>query len=237
MNKRILHPATVFFLLTLWVAVFSWVGSIYEWTDVRSLLSSEGFRWLLRSLNSNFVDNPFLGNLLIIFFGLGLWMHSGLWALLKRILIYRKKPSRKEQRALVCSMSVGIFCCIVCCTLAWGPWGIVRSIRGTLSNSPFMDGFWCLVSTSMGLMSIVYAYSMDYYRRDKDIVDGMSYSFVRLGSYFVILFFASQFFACFHYTHLDIWAGISERVYNVSFLICCILSLLWVANKSKNPNE
>lgn len=237
MNRRILHPATVFFLLTLWVAVLSWVGSIYEWAGVRNLLSPEGLRWILRSIKSNFMDASFLGDILILFFGLGLWMHSGLWALWKRILFRGRKPSRKERRALIYSLSMGLFCCLLCCILAWGPWSVVRSIRGTLSHSPFMDGIGFLVSAGMGLMSVVYAYSMDYYRTDKDIVKGMSYSFVRLGEYFVILFFVTQFFACFHYTQLDLWLEVSERTFHILYVLCSIAPLLFVACKSKNPKE
>ncbi|WP_304323222.1 hypothetical protein [Phocaeicola plebeius] len=49
-NKFNLHPATCFLLLFLLAALLSWTGSIYEWEGVRSLLSDEGLRWLLRTL-------------------------------------------------------------------------------------------------------------------------------------------------------------------------------------------
>ena len=39
------HTATVFFLLTVAVALFSWIGSIYGLGKVQSLLSPEGIRW------------------------------------------------------------------------------------------------------------------------------------------------------------------------------------------------
>ena len=42
------HTATVFFLLTVAVALFSWIGSIYGLGKVQSLLSPEGIRWELR---------------------------------------------------------------------------------------------------------------------------------------------------------------------------------------------
>ena len=227
MNKRFLHPVTLFFLLTLSVAVLSWVGDIYGWTGLRSLLSAEGLRWTLRTVAGNFTETPFLGNLLMVFFGVGLWMHSGLGSLWKRILSGGRQPSRKERRSLAYSLSVGAFCGVCCCLLAWGPWDVVRSIRGTLVNSPFMDGLGYMISVSSGLMAIVYAYAMDYYRSDRDIVDGMSYGFVRLREYFVILFFVSQFFACLHYTGLDGWIGITEQVYNRSFALCCIAPLFY----------
>lgn len=38
------HTATVFFLLTVAVALFSWIGSIYGLGKVQSLLSPEGIQ-------------------------------------------------------------------------------------------------------------------------------------------------------------------------------------------------
>ena len=73
-NRPFLHPATIFFLLTLLVAFLSWVGSIYGWHDVQSLLSAEGLRWQLRNTVPGFLQAPFLGHLLILAFAyLGFW--------------------------------------------------------------------------------------------------------------------------------------------------------------------
>ena len=47
------HTATVFFLLTVAVALFSWIGSIYGLGKVQSLLSPEGIRWELRHSMGN----------------------------------------------------------------------------------------------------------------------------------------------------------------------------------------
>ena len=57
-NKFSLHPATCFLLLFLLAALLSWTGSIYEWEGVRSLLSDEGLRWLLRTLLDDYILSP-----------------------------------------------------------------------------------------------------------------------------------------------------------------------------------
>ena len=57
-NKFSLHPATCFLLLFLLTALLSWTGSIYEWEGVRSLLSDEGLRWLLRTLLDDYLLSP-----------------------------------------------------------------------------------------------------------------------------------------------------------------------------------
>ena len=63
MNRHFLHPATLFFLLTLVVALLSWVGSIYGWSGVQSLLSAEGLRWQLRNVGDGFLGGCPTSNL------------------------------------------------------------------------------------------------------------------------------------------------------------------------------
>ena len=63
------HTATVFFLLTVAVALFSWIGSIYGLGKVQSLLSPEGIRWELRHAMGNFVQTPALGIVMMLFLG------------------------------------------------------------------------------------------------------------------------------------------------------------------------
>ena len=105
MNRRFLHPAIVFFLLTLLVAFLSWVGSIYGWHDVQSLLSSEGLRWQLRNAVPGFLKAPFLGHLLILAFGIGLWMHSGLGALIMRLFMRHSRLSGKKKTGILLEFS------------------------------------------------------------------------------------------------------------------------------------
>ena len=66
------HTATVFFLLTVAVALFSWIGSIYGLGKVQSLLSPEGIRWELRHAMGNFVQTPALGIVMMLFLGFGI---------------------------------------------------------------------------------------------------------------------------------------------------------------------
>ena len=75
--------SAVFFLLTLVLALFSWVGSIYGVGEVQSLLSVEGVRWMLGHVVSNYVQTPALGVVLILLMGVGVVARSGMWDALK----------------------------------------------------------------------------------------------------------------------------------------------------------
>lgn len=86
-NWRILHPATMFFLLTLAVIFLSWICNVYrlnvvhpqtgEVIYVQNLLSPEGIRWILRHIITNFTGFAPLGLVMVAMFGLGVAEHSG----------------------------------------------------------------------------------------------------------------------------------------------------------------
>ena len=89
------HVATFFFLLTVIVALVSWIGSIYGLGTVQSLLSPEGIRWELRHITSNYVETPALGIIMILLFGLGIASYSGMVNAIGRILKRGKQLTRK----------------------------------------------------------------------------------------------------------------------------------------------
>lgn len=87
-NKlTMLHPATMFMLLTVVVVFLSWIFDIYglnvvnpsDGTEIRvqSLLSPEGIRWLLRHVVTNFTGFAPLGMVMVTMFGIGIAEHSG----------------------------------------------------------------------------------------------------------------------------------------------------------------
>lgn len=96
-NKFSLHPATCFLLLFLLTALLSWTGSIYEWEGVRSLLSDEGLRWLLRTLLDDYLLSPVFQAVVCLFFGVGLFVHSGLGNACRRMAGARASfPARRS---------------------------------------------------------------------------------------------------------------------------------------------
>ena len=224
-NKRFLHPATLFFLLTLLVALLSWVGSIYGWSGVQNLISAEGLRWKLRIVGDGLLAAPFFGDLLLLSFGVGLCLHSGFWEAVKGGLYRGRKLSRKELRSLWLSLTVGMVYILVVLFLVLDPWGMVRSITGGLKGSPLSEGISYLLSLGLGIVAVIYGYTVDLYRTDRDIIKGMSYSSVRFSGYCVTLFFVVQFFTSLHYTGLDVFLGLSSRCFQVLYTICCILPL------------
>lgn len=114
-----------------------------------------------------------------------------------------KQLSRKERRALMGAVCVGLIYVSLILWATFSSWGILRSVNGGLIRSPFIEGILFLLSFGIGLMGMVYGFASGRYRTDGDVIDGLTQPMKLLGVYFVIAFFAAQMFACFEYSHLD----------------------------------
>ena len=91
-GNRLPHPATLFMMMAAIVAVISAIGAGLELSalhpatgetiEARSLLSSEGIRWIYTNVEHNFVKFPPLGLVLVIMIGIGVAEGSGLFTVL-----------------------------------------------------------------------------------------------------------------------------------------------------------
>lgn len=220
------HPATLFLALTCLVVFLSWILEVYgvqavcadtgEVFRLRSLLSPEGIRWMLRHVVSNFVEFPPLGPVLMLLAGVGILMHSGLagaclrrWPWLGRLLGRRTSAvsvrtlSRKERRALQSACVAGGIYVGILLFATFSPWGILRSISGGLIRSPFMEGLPFLLAAGLALMGAFYGSISGRYRRDADVADGLSCLARLIVLCLTVAFFASQMFACMDYSHMS----------------------------------
>lgn len=226
-NKNIIHPATVFFLLWWFVAVLSWIGSVYAWDGIRNIISTEALRWFLRYTEEKLMSSPALYLVLLFFMSVGLFLHSGLGGLIWRMVRRERKMSGKEKKSLVAAVMIAVAYFMVYALLAWGPWNIVRGVTGRYVDSPLHDGALCILAIGIGVISMVYGYSADHYRSDTDVVKGMSYMFSRFPSYLVSLFFVIQFMVAFEYSGFPVCFGMTECLVDITYWICCLIPLFW----------
>lgn len=102
-GNKLPHPATLFGLLALLVALLSWIGSMLGWSvvhpstqqiiNVKNLLDADGIRWIYTNVTANFVNFPPLGYVLAVMVGIGLAEGSGLFDTLIRALVL-KSPKK-----------------------------------------------------------------------------------------------------------------------------------------------
>ena len=213
----------VFFLLTLALALFSWIGSIYGLGEVQSLLSAEGIRWVLGHVVENYVQSPVLGIVLILFMGMGIVLRSGLYDAVKRFAGRNKLLSRKERRALTLAVGVLLLYFAMLVMSIFLPWNLYWNITGGWLHSPFSKGLVYLVSIGMGLGGMVYGYVSDTFRRLSDVVEGMSLLIAERSFTFVSLFFIIQFFSSLEYTRLAM--NVDDSILRGLYVVSCVFSL------------
>ena len=213
----------VFFLLTLALALFSWIGSIYGLGEVQSLLSAEGIRWVLGHVVENYVQSPVLGMVLILFMGLGIVRRSGLYDAVKRYVGRNKLVSRKERRALTLVVGLLLLFFAMLVMSMFLPWNLYRNITGGWLHSPFSKGLVYLLSIGMGLGGMVYGYVSDTFRRISDVVKGMSSLIAERSFTFVSLFFIIQFFTSLEYTRLAM--NVDDSILRGLYVVSCVFAL------------
>ena len=96
-GNRLPHPATLFFIMAVLVALLSWLAASFdlqaahpatgEIIKVKNLLSADGIRWIYTNVEHNFVKFPPLGLVLVIMIGIGVAEGSGLFTVLVRQLV------------------------------------------------------------------------------------------------------------------------------------------------------
>lgn len=205
------HAITILSFTTLLVAFISWIGSIYGW-PVQSLLSPEGIRWLLRNVDENFYQAPFV-SIFILLIGAGLSQASGLFGTLRqriRCISLHKPLSRKQERALLLSLISVVAYLLLIGIATFSPLAILLGVTGTLDRSPFIEGLVPLISLAFCISGIVYGIASGQFRNDKDIIQGMGSLLAKAISYFIFLLIASQFLGILHYAQIDKCMGIEE---------------------------
>lgn len=101
-GNRLPHPATLFLMMAAFVALLSWWASAVglqathpatgEVIAVKNLLNADGIRWIYTNVESNFVNFPPLGLVLVIMIGIGVAEGSGLFTVLIRQLVLGAPP-------------------------------------------------------------------------------------------------------------------------------------------------
>lgn len=114
-----------------------------------------------------------------------------------------KPLNRREKRSLMISFVVGGLYFFAVLWSTFSSQGILKGISGSLIRSPFIMGILFIISLGIALMGISYGLGVGIYRKEKEVIKGLSQSFQWLGDYLIIVFFASQMFALFSYSNID----------------------------------
>ena len=132
-------------------------------SGVRSLLSSEGLRWLLGHF-SDMLGTPVLLCLLLLLMAYGSLKGSG---------ILHFKSSYRHSRALIITFMLAVFYVGAIVLLVMMPHAVLLSATGLLWPSPFSAAIVPLLAFGITLLSAVYGYVADSYRTISDVYQSL----------------------------------------------------------------
>ncbi|MGM0625041.1 MAG: AbgT family transporter, partial [Bacteroidota bacterium] len=82
--------------------------------------------------------------------------------------------------------------------------GFLRGPNGGLLSSPVIEGVVAFLFLIAGTMGLAYGIAVGKFKKQKDVITGMSDSIKTLSYYIVLVFFAAQFVAYFKWSNLGI---------------------------------
>ena len=132
-------------------------------SGVRSLLSSEGLRWLLGHF-SDMLGTPILLCLLLLLMAYGSLKGCG---------ILHFKSSYRHSRALIITFMLAVFYVGAIVLLVMIPHAVLLSATGSLWPSPFSAAIVPLLAFGVTLLSAVYGYVADSYRTMSDVYQSL----------------------------------------------------------------
>ena len=164
MRNKLPHIAFLLFAAQLLLMLVSWLlAAAIPTSGVRSLLSSEGLRWLLGHF-SDMLGTPVLLCLLLLLMAYGSLKGCG---------ILHFKSSYRQSRALIITSLLLVVYVGVIILLVMMPHAVLLSATGSLWPSPFSAAIVPLIAFGVTLLSAVYGYVAGRYCNMSDVYQSL----------------------------------------------------------------
>lgn len=191
------YTPLILLLFTVLVAILSWLGSVYDW-GLHSLLDAEGLRWMLTHVLENLRLSPW-AEVAMGLCTLSILTESGLPQVFLPRFWRKSRRSLKKLRALQVTAVCFVLFVLGILYFALVPSSPLLSALGRFSQSPLYFGLYPLIAMMLILLSVIYGYTSGRFLSFTDVVQALLYLPASIADYFLTLFMASQFVACFHY--------------------------------------
>ena len=199
------YPIIVYVLLLVTVWLMSWILDIATAftasdIDIKSLVSSEGLRWIMRNAMP-VLNNIAWGEILLAITALGLLQGSGIIRVLKH-LIKRQQLTKMEKRSLLFSLSALLVYSTVLYVVTLSQWNILLGVTGTLENSSFISGLSLVIFIGVLVVALIYGFMYGNYRSVLDAVSSIGNTFTFFVPAIIALIPASAVMASVNYIGL-----------------------------------
>ena len=186
------YASLVIVLLQLVLIVVSWIlTAVNPELRMRSILGSEGLRWLFGSYVSN-VASSFLVWMLVVGMCAGPLVESGL----PRSIVAYKEATGYERMALFVALWELLVIIVVIALLAFVPHAALLSALGTLMPSSFSACLVPLVAVSLGIVAITYGCIIGRFKSVDSIFSAVLRGIGFVSPLIVVYVFAYEFYRC-----------------------------------------
>lgn len=178
------------FLMQCLLIVVSWmITAMYSWMPIRSLLGSEGLRWLFGSFTDNICSHLLIW-ILLCGMAIGLVMKSKI----HKAIINYNTLNYYERMALFLVMWETVVLMAIIILLAFVPHAVLLSALGTLLPSSFSVSLIPLSAISLGFMAITYGCIVGIFRTIENIFKAMTFGVNIVAPLLVLYVIASELF-------------------------------------------
>lgn len=232
-NRRTAYyPVLVYASVLVLVWLASWLVSIMQMfsataVKVHSIVSAEGVRWALLSMDDSLDSIPW-GSLLLLMLVLGLSDGSGIARSLSR-LVTGHRISGNEGRSLLFSVLVLSLYLAILFMFTISPWHTLLGVTGDIMHSPLAQGGLLLLLTGVLVVSLVFGFMYGNYRTLADVV-------VSAGGYMTIfvpalmaMIPAAGIVPCLEYSGFAAMIGLDEECADIAVELLCVFPFLYVA--------
>ncbi len=186
------YTSLVILLLQLALIVVSWVlTAVNPDIQIRSILGSEGLRWLFGTFVSN-IASSFLVWMLVVGMCAGPLVESGLPC---SIVTY-KEATGYERMALFVALWELLVIIVVIALLAFVPHAALLSALGTLMPSSFSACLVPHVAVSLGIVAITYGCIIGRFKSVDSIFSAVLRGIGFVSPLIVVYVFAYEFYCC-----------------------------------------
>ena len=188
MNRKVLGVVAFSLLLAEGLLVIlSWLLSATMMEGVRSLLSSEGIRWLFGS-NTSQLASPLLVWLLLMLSALGCLQKSGVVALFGQTTRF----TYRERIALRVAIIFLVIYVAIIALLTLMPHAILLSATGELFPSAFSRSLVPIIAFGIILFSVSFAMVTGRLKGLSDILNALSFGIAKGAPLFIVLILLIQ---------------------------------------------
>ena len=189
-SSIVAYASLVIVLLQLVLIVVSWIlTAVNPELRMRSILGSEGLRWLFGSYVSN-VASSFLVWMIVMGMSVGPLIESGL----SHSIVSYKDATGYERMALFVALWELLAIIVVVVFLAFVPHAVLLSALGTLMPSSFSASAVPLVAVSIGIVSITYGCIVGRFKSVDSVFSAMLRGIGMMSPLIIVYVFAYEFY-------------------------------------------